>query len=150
MLFQTVSDLDGLLPTSADGFGALAAFLGVLFLAIGITTLLFYIYFSLTLQKTAQRLSYEKAWLAWIPFANIYLLFTMADFPKWYVAFIIALAIPFLNFIAFAVVYVLSIIATWRICEARQRPGWWAVLTVIPILGWMWLVVLWGILAFGE
>lgn len=46
--------------------------------------------------------------------------------------------------------YVYSVIWMYKICELRNRQGWWAILTIVPIFGWIWLFVLLGILAWSK
>ncbi|MEM3374299.1 MAG: hypothetical protein QXE31_03695 [Candidatus Woesearchaeota archaeon] len=105
-----------------------------------------YVYMSLALMKTAQRLNVQNAWLAWIPIANFYLMLKMAKMNPMLMLLIIALIIPFINFFASLTLMVVSIMAQWKICEARQKPGWWAILMMIPIVNF----VIWGILAWGK
>ena len=57
--------------TGATGVGALAgvALTTAIFISIG-----FYVYAALVWMTIARKLGYGKAWLAWIPIANIFLL----------------------------------------------------------------------------
>ncbi|MGM5488366.1 MAG: hypothetical protein ACQESG_05445 [Nanobdellota archaeon] len=113
-----------------------------------------YIYMALTMMKTAQRLGTPNAWLAWIPIGNLVLMANMARMHWWPVLLLIGAVIPFLNLIlaplAGLALAVFGVIWLWKICEARNKPGWFAVITVVPIIGGIWGLVLWGILAWGQ
>jgi len=106
---------------------ALAALLGItLFVALVITFLIalgFYIYFSLALKSLAKKLGYQKAWLAWIPVANLFLLPVLTG-KKWYWGFL--LFVPFLNAIFLT-------ICLWNLFEKRGYDGKWGLIG----LGWL-------------
>ena len=188
--------------SSTSDYGALAGtmlgfMIGYILFSLFIS-LCVYIYFSLTLMKTAQKIKTEPAWLAWIPIANLYLKSKMAKMHWWPILLIIPVPLiygvmifeamqnptpvagpmPFLiiayMLILFACLITLSIFNTiweWKICVARNRPGWWAVVQYgvilllpfmfIPIFGFLilfvgimaaniWPFVMWGILAWGK
>ena len=97
---------------------ALSAMMLVLMLAV-------YVYFAWALMVIAKKLKYKRAWLAWIPFANIAMVLQLGGF-HW--AWVFLVLIPFAGWLA---VYVLWLIATWRIFEKRKYPGW---LSLVPIL----------------
>jgi hypothetical protein len=126
-----------------------AFMLGVGLLFIVLLGLLFYVYTSLAMMFTAMRLKTKNAWLAWIPIANLVLMANMAKRHWWPVLLLIAVFIPFINFIAILLLVVFTIIWLWAICERRSLPGWLALLTLIPWLGNLWMLILWGILAWG-
>lgn len=112
--------------------------------------LAFYIYSSLTLMITAKRLKKEPVWLAWIPVGNLYLLSKMAKMHWWPMLLVIGTIIPYISIPSSIVLFIFCIIWLYKICEARKRPGWWAIITIIPIVGWIWSLILWGILAWGK
>jgi hypothetical protein len=68
----------------------------------------------------------------------------------WPVLLLIGFFIPFINFVAMIAFAVFVIMWLWKICEARGKPGWWAILTLIPFAGGIWALIMWGILAWGE
>jgi hypothetical protein len=177
------------------GLGIIAAFV-LLFMIIG------YIYSSITLMITANKLKTQNSWLAWVPIGNYYLKAKMAKKNPWptflYILFVPSFAIAIYSFIvtmskvnsgefptesvlfiaAIGVMVVTGLIIsifdyiyTWKICEARKRPGYWAIiplaslivipLSFIPVLGPLlsniaslaasiWSMVMWGILAWGK
>jgi len=93
-----------------------------------------YAYFAWAFMTIGQKLKYKKAWLAWIPFANISMIFQMGGF-HW--AWVFLMLIPILGWIAAGVLFIIS---TWRIFEKRKYPGWLSLLFVFcmtPWLGWM-------------
>ena len=97
------------------------------FLSVGVflavlVGLAIYIYWAMAYMTIAKKLKYDKPWLAWIPFANMFLVTILAG-KKWYWGFLFF--VPFVN-IAFLVLW------TWRIYERRNYPGW---LSLIPLAG---------------
>jgi hypothetical protein len=106
-----------------------AAFGAILALGIVLAVLIFaafYVYTALAWSTIGKKLKYKRAWLAWIPIANIAMILQMGGF-SW--LFVWLLLIPFLGWIA---VGVLVLISVWRIFEKRKYPGW---LALVPLLG---------------
>jgi hypothetical protein len=104
-----------------------------------------YVYTSLALMTIAQKLNHPNPWLAWIPFANIALVLQLGNF-HW--AWTFLLLIPILGWIP---LIVLAIISTWRIYEARNYPGWLALIGsfgFIPFVGQLASVASIAILGF--
>lgn len=136
--------------TGATGLAAIAA-LGAFFIVIW---LVLYIYSSLAMMYTAQRLKTQPAWLAWIPIARNALMPKMVKMHWWPVLLLVGSLVFFwvapLAWLLSIAFYVFYIIWLWKICEARKFPGWLAVLIIVPILGQIWLFVLWGLLAWSK
>jgi hypothetical protein len=110
-----------------------------LLLGIGI-----YIYFALAWQTTAKKLKHKNSWLAWIPIVNIALILQLGGF-HW--AWIFLILIPILGWIA---LFVLLIIATWKIFNKRKYPGWFSLAIIIPEVGGILYLVSIGFLAWGK
>ncbi|MDO8623265.1 MAG: hypothetical protein Q7R52_03380 [archaeon] len=143
-------------------------FLGFLMIMLFIFAIVVYIYMSLALMITAKRLKIKHAWLAWIPVGNYFLMAKMAKKHWWpallgIVPFLLLIvSLIFLSNILISIIMliliwamvitltVFTIIWTYKICEARGKPGWWAILTIIPIAGWIWSFIMWGILAWSK
>jgi hypothetical protein len=130
---------------------------GVMIVFVLILLAAFYVYFALALMTTANRLKEKNAWLAWIPVANLVLMARMARMHWWPVllcASVVLFVIPLIGGVivqlAMIVLTVFGYIWTWKICERRNRPGWWALLQLIPFVGGIWTLVMWGILAWGK
>lgn len=132
-----------------DTSGFLAIF-GAFLMAFVIISIGLYVYFALTLMSVAKRTRTENAWLAWIPIANLYLMSRIAKKHWWPILLLIGLIIPVVGFIAMIGFVVFVFIWQWKICEARGKPGWWVLLQLIPIVGFVWSIIMWGILAWGE
>jgi len=140
-----------LADTGLAGLGAIIAGALIVFLVIYLVVIMAaYIYLSLALMRVAQRTKTKPAWLAWIPFGNIYLMARIAKMPWWPMLLLLACWIPFINLIAMLVFGAYVCAWTWRICEARKRPGWWAILTIVPVVGGLWTFIMWGMLAWSK
>jgi len=121
------------------GMGGLGVLLWVwLILMVGL-----YVYFALALMAIAKKTKTEKAWLAWIPIANVYLMTKVAGLPAWLTLAVLLPIIPFIGGLAMAAVMVFM---WWKIAEAIGKPGWWSILLLIPIVN----LVIVGIMAWGK
>jgi hypothetical protein len=134
----------------ANDMMTLLPYSGALLSVIALIWVAFYVYMALALMYVAKRLNDPQPWLAWIPIANLVLLARLAKMHWWPVLLLIAFIIPILNFIAMFAFVVYVIIWQWKICEARNRPGWWVILQFVPFIGGIWTLVMWGILAWSE
>ena len=121
--------------------GSLIA-IGVLFaitIFIGV-----YVYFALAWQTIARKLKYKNPWLAWIPFANLAMMLSLGGF-HWQWIFLIL--IPILGWIP---LFVLLVIATWRIFEKRKYPGWFSLSMIIPKIGSVFYLIAIGFVAWQD
>lgn len=124
--------------------GALAAIFGAV-LIIGIVLVIaIYIYHALAWQTIARKQKHKHPWLAWIPIANLALIFELGNI-HW--AWIFLILIPILGWIA---IFVLMIIATWRVFEKRKYPGWFSLSVVIPKIGGILYLIAIGFVAWKN
>ena len=124
------------------GGGAVAAFMALGFLALVLVAAL-YIYVALAWAKIAQKLKYKNAWLAWVPIANVAMVLQLGGF-HW--AWIFLICVPVLGWIA---LFIMSIIATWRIFEKTKHPGWWSLSSIIPKVGGLLYLLAIGVVAWS-
>ena len=128
-------------------FGAFIVGFLILFILIVVAV---WIYTSLAWQTIGKKLKHKNPRLAWIPFARTALVLKLGKF-HWAWAFLWLIPI-----IGWAILGVLCIIASWRIFEIRNYPGWLALIPlvgVIPLLsgaaGIAYLVIL-GLVAWKD
>lgn len=103
-----------------------------------------YVYSSLAWYTIAKKLKYKKAWLAWIPIINTTMVLQLGGF-HW--AWIFLILIPILGWIA---LFVLAIIANWRIFEKRKYPGWFGLAPIIPKIGGILYLIVIGFVAWKD
>jgi hypothetical protein len=96
-------------------FFIIAALAGILGALLGLAL---YIYFALAMSTIAKKLKCKHYWLAWIPFANLFL-FPMLAKRKWGWGFL--LFVPYANI-------VFLLICLWDIYEKRGFDGRWSLL----------------------
>jgi len=123
--------------------GWLAAMGAIMFLVMMIFVVAIYVYMALALIAIAKKTNTPNAWLAWIPIANFYLMTQIAKVPGWTTAFALLPIIPVIGAFAFMGV---TIWWWWKIAEAVKKPGWLAILMIIPIAG----LVIPGVLAWSK
>jgi len=139
----------------------------LLMLIIFILIIAIYVYTALAYMSIAKRTNTKYPWLAWIPIANIYLLTSVALLPIaifiWYLVLFIAglivyyasfdyalaqpttwgLIVSYAFFIAGAI---LMVYVWWKVAQRLNRPEWWGILMIIPIVNFVFL----GIMAWGN
>ena len=122
--------------------GIMAVIAGFLVFFI-ILIIALYVYSALALMAIAKRTGTPNGYLAWIPIANVYLITQIGKQSGWWTLGLLVGVIPFLGGLALVA---LEVFLFWKLAEACKKPGWWGVLTLIPVAN---LVIL-GILAWGK
>lgn len=132
-------------PIANSFFGGIIGGLIVVGIVVAVILLIaIYVYHSLAWYTTAKKLKYKKAWLAWIPIIRIGMLLQLGGF-HW--AWALLIFIPVLGWIA---LFVLLIIAKWRIFEKRKYHGWFSLAIIIPQVGGILYLISIGFLAWGK
>ncbi len=140
MAYETFGEM--LSPFITEGIFAAIVSLSVVFAFLLVIAV--YVYFALAWRTIAQKLKFKNSWLAWIPFANLAMILQLGKF-HW--AWIFLLLIPFAGWIA---VFVLIIIAKWRIFEKRKYPGWFSLSLIIPQVGGILYLIAIGFVAWKK
>ncbi|MFH1669864.1 MAG: hypothetical protein ABIA62_08110 [Candidatus Woesearchaeota archaeon] len=112
-----------------------------------IFTAVFYVYFSFAWMTIAGKLKQKHSWLAWVPVARTALIFNMGDLP-WPLVFLYL--VPILGWIA---IFILLIIAKWKIFERRNYPGWFSLSSLlmgVPKAGILLYAVVLGFVAWVD
>jgi hypothetical protein len=140
-----------------NGLAARAAFLGAFFVVLLILGIACYVYLALCLQTIAKKTHTPNGWLAWIPIGNFVLMINIARKPMWWMApflvpFAAPVAAPLVGKVWWVVLgalsildLVLSVMLWMAIAKARNKPGWWGILILVPLVG----LVVPGYLAFS-
>ncbi|MFH0875941.1 MAG: hypothetical protein V1859_08435 [archaeon] len=153
MVFNLAEDIDllgtGVMP-DLSFLGPILAIIAGLVIFFIILAIIMYIYMGLALMKVAQRTKTEPAWLSWIPIGNVYLMSKIAKMPWWPMLLLLGALVPYIGFLFMIAFYVFVFIWMWKICEVRGKPGWWTLITLVPIAGGIWAIIMWGILAWGK
>lgn len=129
-------------PLAGGMIGGAIVTLGIFLISLVLLGL--YVYSSLAWYTVAKKLKNKNAWLAWIPIINIALVLQLGNF-HW--AWIFLLLIPVLGWIA---LFVIGIIALWRIFKKRKYPGWFSLALIIPEVGGILYLISIGFLAWGK
>lgn len=133
-------DLTNLGTGDMAAIGALA---GVVLLVFLFVLIAFYVYSSIALMTIAKKTKTKKAWFAWIPIANIYLMTQIGGTPWWTMLFLLVF---WITIIGPVLALALTIYWWWNIAEVRKMPGWLGILMAIPIVN---LVVM-GYIAWAK
>jgi len=104
----------------------------------------FYVYTSIAWYTIAKKLKNKNAWVTWIPIVRIGLILQLGEF-HW--AWVFLILIPILGWIA---LFVLFILATWKIFKKRKYPGWFALAVIIPEIGGILHLIAIGFAAWGK
>ena len=132
--------------TNNIGEGIAALVFAFLFLFL-IVLLVLYIYLSLAFVAIAKKTKYETPGIAWIPMVGPALIASnAAKMPRWPIFLLIGALIPGIGglfSLAFTVFFILWL---WKTYERLGKPGWWAILCIIPFVG----LVMLGIVAWSK
>lgn len=149
------------LPTDEEILLSILTTLSIaLIVVVLLIMLIVYVYTSLTLYKTAEKLNHPKPWLAWIPFARIYLQLELGNMnPLFFLLYLFPYligalsAIPYVgNLFAFlgtglsTSIVVINIITFMNISKRRGYDRELGLMMIAPLTGW----ILRGILAWGK
>lgn len=112
-----------------------------------------YVYIGFSFMAIGKKAKLKTPELAWIPFVGPYLIASQAAKMHWWPwllwSTLIISWIPGLNALYFAAILVFlvyGVIWQWKMFEKIKRPGWWALLCLIPFVN----LVLYGIAAWGK
>ena len=117
---------------------ALGVLVGLIILAV------LYVYTSLAWYSIARRLKYKNSWIAWIPIVRIAMVLDLGGF-HWAWIFLI-----FLPVIGWAALFIVWIIAMWRVFRRAKHPGWFSLAILIPELGGLLYLISIGIVAWDK
>ena len=115
----------------------------VRYLWIGIVV---YVLSSLIFYALAKKAKDNSPGLSWIPIIGPTLIsFRSSKMHWWPWLLLILFFIPLVNIFAWMIFSIFSIVWLWKLMEAVGRPGWWALLVLIPFVGIIVLAVAaWG------
>jgi hypothetical protein len=110
-----------------------------------------YLYFCFTLMLTARKLDVPGSGLAFVPFVNLILMARMAGMSAWPVLLLFGIAVvPVVGALFLLAFMAFFYIWWWKIAEKRGMEGWLVLLTFVPLVGSVWGLILWGLLAWKE
>ncbi|MFW5991038.1 MAG: hypothetical protein ACOCZ6_01050 [Nanoarchaeota archaeon] len=129
---------------AAAGLAAMAGFIALIGLIIGVAV---YVYTSFAFMTIGRKAKDSMPGLAWIPGIGPALIAFRASGMHWWPwLLLIGFVIPFINVLASLAFTVVSVIWMWKMFEKIRKPGWWAILMLIPLVN---LVVI-GIAAWSK
>ena len=118
-----------------------------IFAIVGVFMIAIYVYMSLAYVSIAKKAKLKEPLLAWIPGVGPLILAFQASKMHWWPWLLyIGIIIPFLNIVISLIITAFSIIWHWKLFEAIKKPGWWALLLLIPIVN---LVII-GVAAWSD
>lgn len=130
------------------GIGPLASlFIGTALIISIITGIAVWVYLSFAYTAIGKKAKLKNPELAWIPVVGPLIVTSKAAKMHWWpILLLIGFWIPVLNSILYIVVTVFATIWLWKTFELINKPGWWALLCLIPIVN----LVLLGVAAWGD
>ena len=143
------------------GTGALAgilAFIAGMIVFVIILGVILWIYLSLAFTAIGKKAKLSSPGIAWIPGVGpLIIAFRTSKMHWWPWLLLLSVFIGLvpivgqvIYFAAIIVFSVYSIIWQWKMFEAIDKPGWWAILPVIPIIGSIAYLVVAGMAAWGK
>ena len=127
--------------------GALLALIGAAIVFFMILFTAIYVYSAFAYSAIARKAKHPSPNIAWIPLVGPALITSKtAKMHWWPILLLIGFWIPYLNFLLWIAFVVFSIIWLYKTYEVIGKPGWWAILNIIPPVGWVML----GIAAWSK
>ena len=132
------------------GFGGLFAMFAGLFMFFLIFGIILWVYGSFAFMAIGKRTNHPTPGIAWIPLIGPSLIASKAAGMHWWpILLMVGIFIPAIGIIFNLAFVVFSTIWMWKTFEALGRPGWWAILLVIPFINLIGIVLI-GIAAWGN
>ncbi|MEK6811906.1 MAG: hypothetical protein AABX96_05335 [Nanoarchaeota archaeon] len=141
LFLQELALTDDILSSGFLGLilGFLAVFLVIIFLV--------YVYLSFAYFAIAKKARLSTPGLSWIPFVGpLIVAYQTSNMHWWPWLLVIGFFIPFIGFVFSLAFTVFSVVWHWKMFETIGKPGWWSILMLIPIVGF----ILIGIAAWGK
>jgi len=133
------------------GLEAIMALIAGMIVFFVVLLVALYIYLGLAFTAIGKKAKLKTPGLAWIPFLGpLIIAYQTSKMHWWPWLLIIGFVIPFLNFLAIIAFTVFAYIWTWKMFEAVKKPGWWALLGLIPFVGGLVLLVMYGVAAWSK
>jgi hypothetical protein len=122
---------------------AVAAVVGMIVIIIVCFWIFMYVFGAICLYVISRKTGKGEPILAWIPIGNLFLMCKIAGLSYFW---IFALLLVFIPFIGGLLIAAGSVYLWYKIAQARNKPGWLGILTIIPLANF----VVMGYLAFSE
>jgi hypothetical protein len=133
--------------TSMAAGGALVSIIMAFLAFFVIIGIILWVYISFAFMAIGKKAKVEYPGLAWIPGVGPALIAFFSSKNAWWPwLLIIGMFIPFIGFLFSIAFAVYGIIWQWKMFEKVGKPGWWAILALIPIVN----LVLYGIAAWSK
>lgn len=137
--------------SSATGNAALAggilAAIAAFMIVFVIVMIGLYVYLSFAYMAIARKAKYSNPALAWIPIIGPLIVTSgIAEMHWWPILLLVGTIIPYIGFLFSIALAVFAIIWLWKTFEAVDRPGWWAIVSFIPVVN----LILLGVAAWSK
>ena len=117
---------------------------------ISIISIGLYVYLSYSLMRIAKKLKLKSVWLAWIPIAQIGLFFEAGNVSWLWVSLVILIPFPYIGLFSLLALSVASLTSAWKISEKFKFPSWSIFLSLIPVVGFIWIIAWFAIMAWRK
>jgi len=145
MIFLETLTMD---PASAALIsGGLIAFIMGMLVFVLIASVALWLYSSFVFMAIAKKAKYASPGLAWIPVVGPLIVTNqISGMPWWPILLIIGCFIPFVGGLFSIAVMIFFIIWLYKTFEKIGKPGWWAVLMIVPVVN----LIMLGIAAWSK
>lgn len=110
-----------------------------------------YVYLGFAFMAIGKKAKLNTPALSWIPFVGPLIIAYQASKMHWWPwLLLLGILIPIAGVLFVIAFSVFTYIWTWKMFEAVKRPGWWALLSLIPLLGGLIYLILVGIAAWSD
>jgi len=122
----------------SGGPEAIIGLIASMFLIFLVISVVMYVFMGFAFMSIAKKAKLPTPGLAWIPGVGPLIIAYQASKMHWWPwLLLIGSVIPFLNFFTGLAFMVFAIIWLWKTFEAVNKPGWFALLSIIPIVNFI-------------
>lgn len=157
------------MPFGIDFLGPKTIISLIFLLILLLILLIFYIYISSAFSSLAKKKDFSHPGVAWIPIIGPFIIMSnLAKMHWWpillliFVPFkiipimflpfpiLITMILGYFGLVALLALTIFSFIWMWKTFNAVNRPGWWVLFNLVPILGNIIFLILLGVAAWGN
>jgi len=129
------------------GVGTIFSLIAGMFVIFLLIFVALYVFMGFAFMSIAKKAKLSTPGLAWIPGVGPLIITYQASKMHWWPwLLLIGCAIPILNIFASIAFMVFTIIWLWKTFEAINKPGWFAILMLIPVVN----MIIIGVTAWSK
>ncbi len=151
-MFSSLLSLTGKVSSVMDSsYSSLLYWILPFLVFLLILIIVIYIYSTIAMMAIAKKANHPHPALVWIPLVGPLLVTSqIAKMPWWPILLLLGTWIPIAGYAFTLAFLIFSFIWIWKTFEAVNKPGWWVLLSLIPLVGTVIYLILLGVAAWSK